>query len=484
MGSQSEIKAKARPPTLREVMLDPDFLDELRGNNKELESYFDADKILLMADYLIVEPKPEDNPDRCFKLPFIACEFFTSEVNAVTRHLFCKAPREPGERIDSLELSFKAKLPIFDKLISFFGSTDEDVALKKNLNQTLGGYINKVMSFWLIKRTEEFLSYLCVQKNFVKQMFNHLYLTHCVTDLIVRLCTVQDICGVDEQQYQSLRSNVVQYSINMLDQHSGDDFLTEQIFEILTNITRKCYLMHNPKAFFDEIMSPFRFLPLLEFTFDGGVHTKQGAEFLKLFLYNLFASEPQKACIDIIETNFGFQVTTVAGIAVEGDSPTPEKALNGELPLVKRSLSGENKSKDLEINIDTTSSNKANAITPQNDPDKKESEANDEISVIKQEDMAKKNLLQTKKRIYKKTDLSTMLAQQILTVLFRFEVILATVDTPIMIRIKLYELLSVLIRLDHKLINTALSEQEQLVECLVNDFDRFECNSNILGILT
>ena len=67
--------------------------------------------------------------------------------------------------------------------------------------------------------------------------------------------------------------------------------------------------------------------------------------------------------------------------------------------------------------------------------------------------MAKKNLLQTKKRIYKKTDLSTILAQQILTVLFRFEVILGNVDTPVLIRIMLYELLSVLIRLDHKLIN-------------------------------
>ena len=128
--------------------------------------------------------------------------------------------------------------------------------------------------------------------------------------------------------------------------------------------------------------------------------------------------------------------------------------LGDDLQPVKKCNSGENKKEELEINIDTTSSKKASAVSPRkNDPADQVSGAKDEISVVKQEEMAKKTLMQTKKRIYKKTDLSTILAQQILTVIFRFEVILANVDTPMMIRIKLYELLSVLIRLDHKLIN-------------------------------
>jgi len=160
-------------------------------------------------------------------------------------------------------------------------------------------------------------------------------------------------------------------------------------------------------------------------------------------------SEPQKACIDIIETNFGFQVASAAGMQIVGDSPLPN--LNGE-SQPKNSLLGENKKEELEINIDTTSK-KASAVTPQNDAAETEIEVKNEVSAMKQEEMAKKNLLQTKKRIYKKTDLSTILAQQILTVLFRFEVILGNVDTPVLIRIMLYELLSVLIRLDHKLIN-------------------------------
>ena len=54
-------------------------------------------------------------------------------------------------------------------------------------------------------------------------------------------------------------------------------------------------------------MSPFIFLPLLEFTFEGGAHTRQGAEFFKLFFYNLFVAEPNAAVLDVLDSNFGFE---------------------------------------------------------------------------------------------------------------------------------------------------------------------------------
>jgi hypothetical protein len=148
--------------------------------------------------------------------------------------------------------------------------------LKKKgfLNPTLGGYINKIVSFWLIKRTEVFLGYLTKRKNLIQQLFNHLYLTHCVTDIVARLCTIQDIKAVNPTNYMSMRTDVVHYSINMLDQHSENDFITEQIFDILSSIVKKCYLMVRAREFFDELLSPFIFLPLLEFSFEGGAHTK------------------------------------------------------------------------------------------------------------------------------------------------------------------------------------------------------------------
>ncbi len=95
-----------------------------------------------------------------------------------------------------------------------------------------------------------------------------------MTDLLVRLCTVPDIKGVNHDDYSELRGDIIQYCMNALDSHNESDFMTEQLFDMLSGITKKCYLMHNPRQFFDEIMSPFVFLPLLEFTFEGGAHTR------------------------------------------------------------------------------------------------------------------------------------------------------------------------------------------------------------------
>mmetsp|Transcript_31130 Transcript_31130/g.38443 ORF Transcript_31130/g.38443 Transcript_31130/m.38443 type:complete len:97 (+) Transcript_31130:951-1241(+) len=95
--------------------------------------------------------------------------------------------------------------------------------------------------------------------------------------------------------------------MNSLDSHNESDFMTEQLFDLLTGITKKCYLMYKPREFFDELMSPFVFLPLLEFTFEGGAHTRQGAEFFKLFFYNLFVAEPDQAALEVLEINFGFE---------------------------------------------------------------------------------------------------------------------------------------------------------------------------------
>ena len=55
-----------RPPTLEEVMLDSEFLDELVGGNESLQKFLTLDKMLQLADYVIQEPKFSDSPQRCF----------------------------------------------------------------------------------------------------------------------------------------------------------------------------------------------------------------------------------------------------------------------------------------------------------------------------------------------------------------------------------------------------------------------------------
>lgn len=77
-----------RPPTLTEVMLDSEFLLELRDGNQELLNFLDVDKMMQVADYVIQEPKFSDSPHRCFQLPYLACEVFTTDCNSVTAVLF------------------------------------------------------------------------------------------------------------------------------------------------------------------------------------------------------------------------------------------------------------------------------------------------------------------------------------------------------------------------------------------------------------
>jgi hypothetical protein len=67
---------------------------------------------------------------------------------------------------------------------------------QKPLNSTLGGYLNKIVSFWLIRETQNILHYIIKNKTaIVNGLYNHIYLSQCITDLLVRICTVKDIAN-------------------------------------------------------------------------------------------------------------------------------------------------------------------------------------------------------------------------------------------------------------------------------------------------
>lgn len=134
-----------------------------------------SDKILLMVDYIIEEPKFSDAPIRCFKLPFTAAEALCTDTELIRRELV--------GNIDTF--------PVLTKMFSFFRSEDMQGSSKRGLNITLGGYINKVASYWLIKEPQVVLHFIIRQNTIVSGLFNNLYLTHCVTDILIRLCTVR-----------------------------------------------------------------------------------------------------------------------------------------------------------------------------------------------------------------------------------------------------------------------------------------------------
>ena len=52
-----------------------------------------------------------------------------------------------------------------------------------------------------------------------------------------------------------------------------------------------------------------------------------------------------------------------------------------------------------------------------------------------------------------------------------------------MTRIKVYELLSVLVSLDNVAIYSEITQQTSLLQCVLNDIERFDNNSNMLKVL-
>lgn len=102
-----------------------------------------------MIDYLIDEPGFDDSAVRCFKLPFIACEVFTFENTPVKRALFNEDDIDEEPKDNQKPRYFE----VWDKIFSFFKIVQRGVeSTEEDLNVTLGGYVNKVVSYWLIKR--------------------------------------------------------------------------------------------------------------------------------------------------------------------------------------------------------------------------------------------------------------------------------------------------------------------------------------------
>ena len=78
-------------------MQDQEYLVELRKGNEDLIAYLTIEKLLEMADLLIQEPKFTDNPERCFQLPFIACETLSLDIKVISESILGQEPEEESK---------------------------------------------------------------------------------------------------------------------------------------------------------------------------------------------------------------------------------------------------------------------------------------------------------------------------------------------------------------------------------------------------
>ena len=56
-------------------------------------------------------------------------------------------------------------------------------------------------------------------------------------------------------------------------------------------------------------------------------------------------------------------------------------------------------------------------------------------------------------------------------------------ETQTMTRVKIYELLSILVSLDNVQIHSEIAEQTNLLQCILSDIEKFDSNSTVLSVL-
>ena len=73
--------------------------------------------------------------------------------------------------------------------------------------------------------------------------------------------------------------------------------ISGQVYDILTNLTLRCYEMVEPRPFFDLIMESDTFNQLVLNSCDSIDNQKQGLEMLRLLIHNLFVASSQRNAI-------------------------------------------------------------------------------------------------------------------------------------------------------------------------------------------
>ena len=77
-----------RAPTLQEVMLDFDFLAEVKLQNEALDEYLTLAKAEEMCELITKEPGFECSAERCFLLPKLACESLLVQDSCLVKFMF------------------------------------------------------------------------------------------------------------------------------------------------------------------------------------------------------------------------------------------------------------------------------------------------------------------------------------------------------------------------------------------------------------
>ena len=101
------------PPILEDLLIEEDIIDELQNKNEKLINYFNKQKIKQMLDYIIKEPKVEEDHNKSYKFPFVCSKLFNVEETKIMNY-FLKTNKELIKESDENKKNLKNE-EIFEK---------------------------------------------------------------------------------------------------------------------------------------------------------------------------------------------------------------------------------------------------------------------------------------------------------------------------------------------------------------------------------
>ncbi|CAN1146732.1 Serine/threonine-protein phosphatase 6 regulatory subunit 3 [Linum perenne] len=199
--------------TLEELLDEDEIIQECKALNGRLINFLrDRAQVEKLIQYIVEEPTEDAEKQRTFKLPFIACEIFTCEVDIILKTL-----------VEDEEL--------MNLLFSFLEPTHSHGTL-------LAGYFSKVCICLLLRKTVPFLNYVKAHQEIFGKLVDLIGITS-IMEVLIRLI------GADEHLYSSYTeamqwihdTNVLEL---IVDKFSSSDFpeVHANTAETLCAITR------------------------------------------------------------------------------------------------------------------------------------------------------------------------------------------------------------------------------------------------------
>ncbi len=257
----NSIEKKLNSPntTLEDLLIEDDLLSEIRNQNQKLIEFFDKDKIKCLINYIIKEPK-EDNDLIGHKFPFVASEILNCEEEKILYYFLNTKSEIENNNYKSNEnnlkqnedknnnkkiikkITYQIKERNPNNMIEMLDYFFSFLETKKELNYVLAGYFSKFFQTLLSRKPKKIINYLYQErKDIIKQIVFHCY-RKSICDLLIKILNFDNIIPTLSS---SLSINFNGDNNNNFFQNLNNEFLITARSEILTHIFTLLKVMEN-----------------------------------------------------------------------------------------------------------------------------------------------------------------------------------------------------------------------------------------------